>query len=196
MALTRGIEQATYDALMVDGFHPVLMVHVDWPDGAVFAHSGKGTINWGGQNWLGVGPFGGGKIPSEAMGGAVPTEASLYVLGTIEDILGQIDQPARNRDVQIYLALVTERAGSVLIGEPVELMSGYIDANELDYREEGEGLVPAFTLVINSGPCVRMALSATHSDEDQQAAFPGDTIMRHAALSELARVNPPTWPAA
>lgn len=195
MALTRVIEAAAYAALQVDGFHPIVMVHVDWPDGAVYAHSGQGTISWDGDDWQGVGPFGGGEVPPEALGGAVPAEASLYVLGTIEDILGQLDQAARNRDVQILLALVTERAGNVLIGAPVELLSGYVDANELDYREAGGDLAPAFSLAVNSGPSVRMALAATHSDEDQQAVEAGDTLMRHVALSELDRVNPPTWPA-
>lgn len=194
MAMIRDIHPDTYAALQVDGFHPILMVHVDWPDQAVRAHTGLGDILWNGETWVGVGPFGGIDIPAEASGTAVPAEARLSIVGTVENILAELDLPVRNRDVDIYVALATEPQGNVLIGAPVELLIGYADSNEMDYRADGEGAAPAFFLGVNSGPSVRMVLSAAHSNEDQQLAHVGDELFRHTALSELDRVNPPSWP--
>lgn len=194
MALIRDIHAATLAALRVDGFHPVLMVRVDWPGGEVRAHTGFGVISWGGDDWAGIGPFGGGELPEEELGGAVPAEARLFVMGTIEDLLDQLDVNVRNRDVDIFVALVTEAQGNILIGEPVELLSGYADSNELDWREAAGALAPTFALGVCSGPSVRTVLSDAHSDEDQQRRYSGDTIFRHTALSDLNYANPPIWP--
>ncbi|MDO6523271.1 hypothetical protein Q4578_16865 [Shimia thalassica] len=191
----RDIHADTYAALQVDGFHPVMLVHIDWPDGAVRAHTGGGAISWGGETWSGVGDFGGADIPDEVSGTAVPAEMTLSLLGDLDRIFAEMDQPARNRDVDVYFGLVTERQGNVLIGEPVPLMIGYVDSNEMDYREVDEGVtVPAFTLGVNSGPSVRTALSASHSSEDQQATFATDTIFRHTVYNETDKVNPPIFP--
>ncbi|MBU2941073.1 hypothetical protein Q4525_14770 [Shimia thalassica] len=191
----RTIHADTLTALSAGSFHPILMVHVDWPDGVVYAHTGFGNISWDGHTWAGVGPWGGADIPDEVADTAVPSEMVLHILGTLDDIDAAMAQAARNRDVDVYFALVTERQGNVLVGEPVPLMIGYIDSNDSAYSQVSESeFVPEFSLGVNSGPSVRMKLSASHSTEDQQTTYATDTIFDHAVYEALQRQNPEIWP--
>ena len=68
-------------------FHPVVLVWIDWPSGAVRAHSGRGPISWGGYTWDGVGGFGEVSVPAEALKGVLctgdPTSGTVPVSNVI-----------------------------------------------------------------------------------------------------------------
>jgi len=194
MGLTRGLHPDTLAALQSDGFHPVLLVHVDWPDDPVFASSALEPISWDGQTWAPAGEFGLLEIASEGLGAAVPAEASVGIVGTLELLAGLLDRAdARNIDIDVYLALVTTPQGGVLVGKPFPVMTGYCDGNDLGLRPIDDGVQPVFSLAVKTGPGVRTVLSAQHSDEDQQQRFPDDTGFRHTKLIEMALSRPPVW---
>lgn len=191
MGLKRPVHADTRAAL--DGiFHPVVMVHLDWPGGAVRAHSGAGTIAWGGQSWLGVGKFGAVDIPDEAAGLAA-SAVSLSLLGVPPEIWDTLAAPIRNRPGELWEALTTRPGGNILIGDPIGLFIGHMDAMRYRLRREDGGVTHAVQIDLGSGPGARSAAAVLHSYEDQIAQFPGDTAGRHLINIEAETENL-TWP--
>jgi len=190
--VTRTVAPAMRAALESGFFYPVIMVFLDWPDGAVRAHSGAGTISYDGHDWLGVGEFGAISLPEEAEGLAA-SSASFRLLGVPDDIFARLSDPIRNRDVQVLFGCVTARAGTVLLADPVDIFSGYMDA--MQYRATGQGGVTqhGVELTAATGPSARARASVTHSHEDQVAAYPSDTLFLHLINNE-AEAQSLTWP--
>jgi hypothetical protein len=190
--LTRGIAPEMLAALK-GHFHPVLLVFVDWPDDPVFAHSGRGVIAWDAADWHGVGQFGSIDLPQEATG-MMAQRATLTISGVSDDDINDIETAtARNRACRILVGCVTEPSGTVLIGEPVELWAGYVDAARLRIEAEGGDMVNAVRVEIGVGPSARARASVYHSAEDQASRFPGDTAGRHLIRIE-AVTEAATWP--
>ena len=123
----RVIHPDTLAAIAAGNFCPVVMVYLDWPDGPVRVHSNIGTITWQGEEWLGLGKFGGITSPEEGMGLA-QNAASLQLIGAPDEMDDYLDSPIRGRRGEIWFGVVTERAGNVLIGEPFSIFTGYMDA--------------------------------------------------------------------
>ena len=197
MGLKRAIHPATKAALQ-GVFYPVVMLHLDWPGGHVYTHSGAGTITWDGHNWLGVGKFGSIEVPGEAPGLAA-SQATLSLVGAPDALLDLLDAPIRNRPGQIYVALTTQPGGNVLIGDPISLFTGYMDAMRYrlmsDEGDDGRVVVDHVVQVdLGSGPGARSSAAVLHSYEDQIEKFPGDTAGRFLINIE-AEVENQRWPA-
>lgn len=192
MGLTRDIHPDTLAALG-GVFHPILMVYLDWPGGAMRAHSGVGPITWGGNIYAGVGAFGGVEIPGESMGLAA-SRLSLSLLGVPPDIWDKLEAPIRNRPGKIWEGLTTKPGGNVVIGEPIELFVGVMDAMRYRLRKDGGDLIHAVQLDLRSGPPARAKANLFHSYESQIAEFPGDTAGRLFINAEAEAENI-TWPA-
>lgn len=177
MDLIRGIHADTMAAIVAGGFHPMLLVYLDWPGGAVRVHTGVGGLSWGGHTWLGTAGFGNVEIPGETSG-PVPERAALTMVLAEEDFDATMGADIRGLDGVIYLTLTTERQGAVLIGEPFEIFSGYMDGKSETARREGAKLVNVIKVELGGGPGMRSVGTILHSDEDQRAAYPDDTIGR------------------
>lgn len=173
-------------------FHPVVLVWIDWPSGAVRAHSGRGTINWGGYAWQGVGGFGEVSIPAEALGlGAFGAELALY--GLPQDLLALLDEPVRNRPAAIWLGTVTEPGGNILASQPVQQFDGYVNAARDQAVRRGGVLEYCARVKLGVGPSARVGARITHSYEDQMDVYPGDTAGRHLVrIRDKAQRQ--TWP--
>lgn len=176
MVLKRLIHPATLAALG-GVFHPVIMVHLDWPEDQVYAHSGAGPISWDGHAWQGVGEFGEIEIPGEAPGLAA-SSATLSLIGAPDDLFALLSAPIRNRPGEVYVALTTEPGGNVLIGEPVPLFMGHMDAMRYRVRAEDGAITHVVQIDLGSGPGARSKSAVLHSPEDQAEKFPGDTAGR------------------
>lgn len=177
MDLKRGLHADTLAALVAGGFHPALLVYLDWPGGAVRAHTGAGDIDWGGETWTGVMGYGSVEVPAEA-GGGVPSDTLLTMVVPEDQYDAVMAADIRNRPGIVYGAVTTERAGSTLVGEPFELFSGYMDGL-VETLEDSEGrLVHVVRVALGSGPGMRSTATVVHSHEDQSAAYPSDTIGR------------------
>lgn len=183
MVLTRSVDTDLLEALSGAFFYPVILVYLDWPENEIRLHSGVGTIEWGGEDWLGVGAFGEVRLPEEAIGlGSQP--ATLSLVGLPDDLDEQLEAPIRNRAGTIYFGATTERAGNVLIGEPFSIYDGYMDALT-DKVEGSDGkLARRIILSLASGPSQRSYAEVYHTYEDQARAYPGPQPVEDVAFGD------------
>lgn len=193
MDLTRGVDPVLLAALS-GPFHPVVLVYVDWPGEAVRVHSGLGQITWGGEVWHGVGERGFVSFPAEAMG-AASFAGTMKLGGLPSEIDAHLTLDPRERDVEIFFGAVTERAGTVLRGEPVSAFTGYVDGMGDDEVFDLDGVSSrVITLGIATGPSQRSRGGAYHTYADQVAAHPGDTAGRWLmAARAQSEANTPKW---
>lgn len=192
MGLIREVPAAMMAALRSRVFFPAAMVYLDWPGGAVRAHSGVGDMTALGATWRGVGSFGGIDVPAEGAG-LIAVRSTLTLTGVPPGIFDQLYDPIRNRPGRILLGVTSKPGGSVLLSDPVSLFEGQMDALRYTMRRDGEKLVHAVQLELGSGPRARAKASIVHSYEDQIRKFPGDTAGRHLMGAE-ASVETMTWP--
>jgi len=195
MDLVRGVHPDML-AAMAGPFFTIGFAFLDWPDAPVYAHSGVGTIPWGGHDWIGVGKLGNIEIPPETSGVAA-VEAMLSLAGMSAEIEGYADDEIRNRTVEIYLGAVAARpgdpGGTTLRGSPVSLFSGTMDGLTLMASRGDKGVTHAAQIPVATGPSARSAATIYHTDEDQRSRHPLDTAGRLVILN-YARAQKTTWP--
>ena len=195
--MVRDIDAALLAAMAAPVWYPVMLLDLDWPAGRIRAHSGTGTIAFGGDDYLGVGRFGAVTPPGEAFGlAAQPIEMTLF--GLPPDVLEEISGPAfrsaaRNRRGTVYIGATTEPGGNVLIGQPYNLSTGYVDVVRYTLRRQGEERQHGVQVSLGVGPSARAAAVVVHSAEDQQARFPADTAGRWL-VDARKRLEVMTWP--
>lgn len=193
MALERTIDTSTYNEL-ISTFHPVVLVKVDWPDETIYVHTNTGNISWGGNSYLGIGYIASLTIPEESFG-IVSAEAALGITGTITDLLDAMDVDSKNSDVSIYVGCTTEPNGTTLVGDPIEIFTGYLDENEFgDVEGEGGNRLHSLSYGVASGPSARSKATISHSYEDQISKYPTDTLMRHTIYAKARANNPAIFP--
>lgn len=192
MALERGVSAPLRAAVAEPGFHPVVLVYVDWPGAPVRAHTGVGELSWNGQTWAGVGDFAGIQLPQEAAGAAADA-ATLTLVGLPDELDDYLDDNPRNVAAEIWFGATTERAGNVLVGEPFSAFGGYVDAMGGTLEVGGGELRRGVRLSLGSGAPQRATGAVYHTDEDQSGAYPGDTAGRWVINAE-ARAETQTWP--
>ncbi len=187
MGVIRDIDPATLAALSGD-IHPLIMVRLDWPTGEIRAHSGTAQLTYGGELWHPVGPFGDVTVPSEGFG-AVVDGATLTIIGKIEELEAEADQNARGRACEILFATATSRDGTAIIGAPISIYFGTVDATALRLDLNTHRL----SVTLGGGPRDRDMASMYHSHEDQSRRFPGDTAGLRL-LAATARAQKLKWP--
>jgi len=191
MALIRGVSSAMMAELAKPFFYPVIMVELDWPSGIVRAHSNVGTLAFGGD-WLGVGAFGTLELPDESSD-FTATRGTVKLIGVPDEIFDHLEEPIRNRPGRVLFGCVTERAGNVLAGDPVEVFSGYMDAIQYKADASGKDVLHGVVLELGTGPSARAFASVTHSYEDQSRKYPTDTGGRLLIAVE-AEAEKISWP--
>ncbi len=198
VALTRGVPVAMQAALASGGtIYPVLFVWLDWPGATVRAHTGRGTITWGGHAWVGVGPFGAVSVPSEAGGSMVATEAEVSLVSDPAALDAYLDDVIRNLSGAIYMGCLAARPGDgavdVLLSDPVVIFAGIMDGMLVEVEPTEMGVAHRAAITLVTGPSARSNAAVYHSDQDQARKYPGDTAGRHLVLAG-ARAQKFTWP--
>lgn len=192
MDLKRGASAGLLAAL-ARPFHPVMLVHVAWPTGAVRVHSGYGSMSWGGQSWLGVGERGFLRLPEEGSGIAA-ANGVLRLGGLPEDIDAHLSADVRGAVVQVWFGVATGRAGAVLAEDPVQVFVGYVDSMADETVPTVDGWTRILTLNIAAGPSQRARASVHHTDADQKSLAPADTAGRWIiAASAAAAAGQAKW---
>jgi hypothetical protein len=192
MGLTRGLDPALLAEMSKDVWHPAILVEIDLVDGLLRLHSGLGVLTWNGVDWIGAGRFGTIDAPGEGAGLA----ASRIVLGLVglpPEALTFGASVERNRNGAIWIGATTEAGGSTLVGEPHNLLSGYIDATRYTVRRNNRGTEHGIQLDLGVGPSARAAAAVFHSAEDQAERAPGDTAGRWL-IDASRRTETITWP--
>lgn len=198
MDIMRSVSAGMQAALSGPFFYPCLMVWLDWPGDEVRAHTGRGSIIWGGEPWHGVGEFGSVSVPEESASG-VPVDFSLSLVCDLAELAEYADAVVRQREGRIYLGATTGPGGNVLVGDPVELIAGTMDTLVLTtevQREDGSvQILYTLTVGMTTGPSMRSMASIVHSHEDQSRQFLGDTAGKRLILAS-ARAAKTYWPEA
>ncbi|KFI27783.1 hypothetical protein CN97_00710 [Haematobacter massiliensis] len=192
MELSRQVDEALMSAIEGETFHPVMLLWLDWPSGEVRMHSGKGTIVWHGEEWLGVGDASSVVSGEEGLGMAAST-ATLRLASSSDEIMARISDPIRNREGKLYWGAVTQPQGNVLVGEPINFHEGYMDSSAVPIEADDTGITHYIEITLASGPGARSVSSIYHTAEDQSRKYPGDTAGRHV-INALARTETQRWP--
>jgi hypothetical protein len=190
--VARGVHPDTLAAIAAGNFCPVVLVYLDWPDGAIRVHSGVGPLSFGGHTWLGLGQFAGISAPAESVGLA-QSVAQLKLIGAPDEIDAYLDAPIRGRPGEIWFGCVSERAGNVMAGPPFRVFTGFMDAMRDTITAEGGNTTRVVTIAVADGPSQRLATTIYHTDEDQRIRQPSDTAGRLVINAE-ARARDLTWP--
>ncbi|PJN96773.1 hypothetical protein CNY89_00615 [Amaricoccus sp. HAR-UPW-R2A-40] len=195
MGLTRGIHPDALAAITAGGagLYPVSFLWLDWPGEALRLHSEHGVIGWDGHDWLGVGKAASANVPAETFGMAA-APVKLAMAGLPPAIWEALEDPIRNRDAEMWMAIAREVDDEFeIIGAPWDLYAGYMDASRYVQREGAAGPLHQMQLDLKSGPGARSAASAFHSYDSQLLEYPGDTGGR-LFINALVRVETMTWP--
>lgn len=195
MDMSRAIHPDTLAAILAGGFHPQILIFVDWPGDPVRVNLGLETITWDSSDWFGVGGFGDLSIPQEGAE-LVPADAILSMILPEDEIDAVLAAEVRNISARVYGALTTTPAGATLIGEPFEVFAGYVDglseALRVTTSPTMRELESSVQLELGTGPSARQAAAVVHSHEGQSAAHPGDTIGR-LLINSVDRQRRVTW---
>ena len=87
---------------------PVRLIFIDWPGGAVYAHTGRGDIVFQGKTWLGVGSF--GSVSDLELNDNVGAHTvNLGISGIDPKTLTEVvTQNVINREVELYYGVLDE----------------------------------------------------------------------------------------
>ena len=189
MALSRGLNSTLKTELAKPVFFPVVFLDLDWPSGRIRAHSRRGTITWGGNDWTGVGDFAAINLPGDSAGFAAQS-GTIQVVGAFNDVIDAAEEQVKGRRFTAWWGVTTTREGTTLAGDPFPRFYGAMDGTKFRSASGQYGL----QLTVKSGASARLAARLAHSAADQSAEFPGDTAGRHTALA-APNAQKIRWPA-
>ena len=123
--MSRGFSAAINTALQSSTVRLVTFAELDFASGVLYVHDGLGTYTWGGNDWIGVGDFGG--ISSVEEGSEIsPYSLNLTLSGLDASLVATaLTESYFMRDVKVYLGLLSEV--DALIDTPTQIWSGFMD---------------------------------------------------------------------
>lgn len=182
--MSRGLSTDNLAAVTADAFYDIMFAELDFPSGMVRAHTGLGTINWGGFEWLGVGSF--GTVSGIEEDSTLSKRTITYSLSGIpNDIISlALNDHYQGRPAKVYLGFVDLATGQ-LVDDPFLLDQGRLDVPE---TQEGE------TVTINITAESRMSLwerprARRYTNADQQSRFPGDRGLEFVSQAAQKEIN-------
>lgn len=146
-----------------------VLVDLDFASGHVRAHDGLGTLSHGGNDYYGVGQFGGIELDAEDQDVAA-RGARLTLSGIPGDLVPDVLTVAdyQGRDCTIYLGM-RHAVTDAWIDTPEVMWSGYMDFMDLETGSDGARIVLHVEDELRREP-----LQAWYTDEDQQLLHSGD----------------------
>ena len=123
--MSRGFSSAINTALQSSTVRIVTFAELDFASGTLYVHDGLGTYTWGGNDWVGVGDFGG--ISSVEEGSEIsPYSLNLTLSGLDAGLVATaLDENYFMRDVNVYLGLLDDN--DALIEDPTQIWAGFMD---------------------------------------------------------------------
>ena len=133
--MSRGLSTAVKNALKAQTVRLITFAELDFASGTLYVHDGLGTYTWGGNDWLGVGDFGG--ISTVEEGSEVsPYSLNLTLSGLDAGLVATaLTENYFMRDVSIYLGLLDE--DDALIDTPTQIWAGFMDVMSLTAGASG-----------------------------------------------------------
>jgi hypothetical protein len=167
-----GLSSAQLTAIQSASLRPAFFVEAHFVSGPLYVWSGRGSITWNGQTWLGVGTL--GTISTIEEGSGVEAKGiTLSMSGIDSSLLGDV-----MLEFQVGLPCIVRLGlfdtNGALIDDPVIAWSGRMDQPTIDV--DGQ----TCTISINcENRLVEMnvAVDRRYTNEDQQLDYPGDRGM-------------------
>lgn len=163
---------AAVDAAVI---RPVLLCRLDFASGVVLVHSGVGTISHNGEDYQGVGAFGGVSEVTEGSD-ARPYDIDLSLSGIpAQDLASTMGEDYQGRAVSLALALLD--ANHQVIDSAKEIWSGYMDYPDISLGKTA-------TIVVHcrgrANDWARPRVER-YTKEQQRADYPGDSGLDYVA---------------
>jgi len=163
-------------ALDDEPVRPAWFVAIEFESGWVRVWSGIGSKVWNGETWAGVGDLGSISPAGE------PTElraegVTLTLSGIPSALVGVTLGDARQgKAAQVWFALLA--ADGSVIADPAPSFVGRVDVPTIEHRPDGAtiSITVEGRLIDLERPRERR-----YTNEDQQAAYPGDLGLEHVA---------------
>lgn len=184
--MSRGIDSAvTTDVSTERHIRLVIFAALEFDSGTVYVHDSIGTFSFGGNDYLGVGDFGGISTIEENQQMSA-YEITLVLSGLDADLLDEaLNQNYQGRAVTIYLGALDLDTGA-LLATPNEIWSGAMDVARIAV---GAGDENAIEITCESDFARLEKINGrTFSDSDLQAEYSGDTFLQYCAAMEDAKV--------
>lgn len=149
-------------------FKYIVLVKLAFPSGTVFAHNGVGTHSFGGDDYIGVGAFG-GISPMEDTLQLRSKPIELTLSSIIPEIIDAIKtDDVFGRDADIYIGALDE--DYQLKGTPDNWFSGHMETVKLIIGSED-----ALAIRLQSRASrLQLRNNKRYTLEDHQTDFPGD----------------------
>lgn len=162
---------------------PFLMTEIEWPDGAVRAWSGYGTLTVFGQDFAGVGDFG-AVAPVGESSDLAANGVNLALSGVPSDLLAKaLANDSQGRPAQIWLGMLA--ADGSMPCEPYRIFSGFVDVCVV----EDTGAESTIVVSLEKELIDRRLQSRRSTHEDQQIDHPGDDFFQYVAGLQDKPIN-------
>lgn len=179
----RSLSTAAKNAFSQLNFPAIVLVELDFADGAIRLCNAGYSFSWNGYNWLGMGTL--GAIEAISEGSALQMYGCQLTLSGIpsELISEAFDISYQGRSATIWLAPLNSDYS--LIASPVVVFKGRMDTMDI-----AMGTTSTITTTVESRlvdwerPRIRR-----YNNQDQQAAHPGDNGMKYVAQMVSKELN-------
>ncbi len=168
------IDQDLLNALEQEVVEPVRLIYIDWPGGAVYAHTGIGDINFQNKIWHGVGHFGKvGDVTSDANIGShsVTLGISANDPKTLTEV---ITQNVVNREVELFYGALDEKGQLI---NAASYFQGRVASVAISKFENDEVSVQA----VSKTSDWNKSRPERYTDESFRSINPGDDFCQYVA---------------
>lgn len=166
--MTRIVSTANATALAAARVRLFVAVYLDFSSGAVRAHDGIGTVTFGGNDYLGLGQFGGIELAEESVeviAKPVTMKLSGIETGLLSSAMTEVYQ---GRTATVYLGLQDTETGA-LIDTPETVWSGKMDQMTVALKPNAGEITLRCEHRLRREPKI-----SRYTDADMQLAYSGD----------------------
>lgn len=167
--MSRGLSAENLAQIAAQHHDVVLMAHLAF-DTPIFVHTGIGTITFDGNDYLGVGGFGGAEAVEESELLA-PSPIRLVLSGVDSTYITEAMTAGNHGDaIKLYVGYVNKDMS--LVADPWALAGGFFDYATVEVGEAENRIVVTMQHEL---AILNEADGGRFTDEDQQRRFAGDT---------------------
>jgi len=166
--MSRNLTSATDNALAAGNVPMLCFVLMDFPSGFLRVNNSSVIINWGGEDWYGLGRL--GSIDQIEEGATLESRGLKFKITGVSqaNIAIALGQQYQGRDCKVWLAPLTSEYA--VIADPVLTFWGRMDVMDIDLGETATITVSAESRLADwDRPRTRR-----YTHEDQQLDYPGD----------------------